>query len=434
MPEEPLRTGQAAPRRSGDWDVVILGGGPAGSTAAAVLAEHGHRVLVVEREGFPRYKVGESLLPYCYFPLERIGMIDKLRGSAFIKKYSVQFASLGGRVSAPFYFQQHFDHPAAQTWQVVRSEFDQMMLSNAVEKGAQVMMGATAKRILLEDGQCTGLLVERDGERFPVHAPITIDCGGRHGFAATQFGWVVQDPALNKVAIWSYYKGAKRDRGLDEGATTVAYLPGKGWFWYIPLPDDIVSLGVVAERDYLYREGKDLEMILDREIAVNPWISDHLAESQRCQPVQVTAEYSYRSRHCAGDGLVLAGDAFTFLDPVFSSGVLLALLSGERAAHAAHEALDANNVSASQFDAYGRELCAGVEAMRKLVYAFYEEAFNFGRLLKKHPHLRGDLTDCLIGNLSKDFRPLFAAVAEFVDVPAPLPYGRAPVEEPVMAL
>lgn len=413
-------------------DALILGGGPAGATAAAILAERGRNALVLEREQFPRYKVGESLLPYCYFPLERIGMVDKLRASSFVKKYSVQFAAMDGRISTPFYFFQHFDHAASQTWQVVRSEFDQMMLDNAVEKGARVLMGATAKRLLMNGGRCEGLMVEHGGETFPVRAPVTIDCGGRHGFAATALGWIVPDPWLNKVAIWTYYRGALRDAGHDEGATTVAYLPGKGWFWYIPLPEDTVSVGVVAERDYLYREGKDLEAIFDREAQANRWIAEHLASGARCQPIRITAEYSYRSRYCAGDGLVLAGDAFTFLDPVFSSGVLLALLGGERAAHAVDAAIEAGDFRASRFAAYGTDLCEGVEAMRKLVYAFYEETFSFGQLLKGHPDLRGDLTDCLIGNLAKDFRPLFEAVGKFASIPEPLPYGSgvAPAAEP----
>lgn len=419
----------------GDLDALILGGGPAGATAAAVLAAKGRNVLVVEREPFPRYKVGESLLPYCYFPLERIGMVDKLRASSFVKKYSVQFAAMDGRVSAPFYFFQHFDHAASQTWQVVRSEFDQMMLDNAVEKGARVLMGATAKRLLMNGGRCEGLMVERGGETFPLRAPVTIDCGGRHGFAATELGWVVPDPRLNKVAIWTYYRGALRDAGHDEGATTVAYLPGKGWFWYIPLPEDTVSVGMVAERDYLYREGKDLEAIFDREALANRWIAKHLAPGVRCEPIRITAEYSYRSRYCAGDGLVLAGDAFTFLDPVFSSGVLLALLGGERAARAVDAAVEAGDFRAARFAAYGADLCEGVEAMRKLVYAFYEETFSFGQLLKSRPDLRGDLTDCLIGNLAKDFRPLFEAVGKFASVPEPLPYGSsvAPAMAPVLA-
>lgn len=408
------------------YDAVILGGGPAGSTAAAVLAEKGRRVVVVEREKLPRYKVGESLIPYCYFPLERIGMIDKLRESSFIKKYSVQFAAPDGRISTPFYFFQHTEHEAAQTWQVVRSEFDAMLMENAVEKGAEVMSETNAKRLLMDGGRVLGLEVERHGETFHLEAPITIDCGGRHGFAATQLGWVVPDPQLNKIAIWSYFKGGMRDDGYDEGATTVAYLPEKGWLWYIPLPDDIIGVGVVASREYLYRGGKNLEAVLNREIDENRWIAEHLASAERVESIQVTAEYSYRSRYCASDGLVLAGDAFSFLDPVFSSGVFLALKSGEMAGDAVDAALRAGDTSAARFAAYGEKLCFGIESMRKLVYAFYDKSFSFSRVLKKYPDLRSDLTDCLIGNLFRDFGPLFDAVAEFAEVPQPLPYGKAP--------
>lgn len=409
---------------SKEYDAVILGGGPAGASAAAVLAAKGRRVVVVEREKFPRYKVGESLIPYCYFPLERIGMNEKLRKTNFTKKYSVQFAAIDGRISAPFYFFQHLEHEASQTWQVVRSEFDALMLDNAQEKGAEVMFETAAKRLLVDGDRCLGLEVEQHGETFHIEAPITIDCGGRHGFAATQLGWIIPDPQLNKVAIWSYYKGGKRDEGYDEGATTVAYLPEKGWFWYIPLPDEIISLGVVADRKYLYRAGKNLEAILEREINENKWIADHIAGAERVESIQVTAEYSYRSKYCASDGLVLAGDAFSFLDPVFSSGVFLALQSGVMVGDAVDAALTAGDTSAGRFAAYGEELCDGIEAMRKLVYAFYDTSFSFGHVLKKHPELKGDLTDCLIGNLSKDFGPLFDAVSEFADVPQPLPYGK----------
>ena len=182
-----------------------------------------------------------------------------------LKKYSVQFAAMDGRISTPFYFFQHLEHEASQTWQVVRSEFDTLMLDNAKEKGAEVMFETAAKRLLVDGDRCLGLEVEQHGETFHIEAPMTIDCGGRHGFAATQLGWIVPDPQLNKVAIWSYYKGGKRDEGYDEGATTVAYLPQKGWFWYIPLPNGIISLGVVADRKYLYRDGKNIEAILERE-------------------------------------------------------------------------------------------------------------------------------------------------------------------------
>ena len=254
---------------------------------------------------------------------------------------------------------------------------------------------------------------------------MTIDATGIDSFSVKQLGWRIPDPSLNKVAVWTYYKGALRDPGLDEGATTVAYLPEKGWFWYIPLPDDVVSVGIVAAPSYLYREGRDPERMFRREIEQNDWIRRHLEPGQNLGYYRAKSDYSYRSRYVARDGLVLTGDAFSFLDPVFSSGVFLALRGGELAADVVDAALRDHDVSAERFDVYGETLCQGIEAMRKLVYAFYDHEFSFRELLNKYPHFRGDLTDCLIGNLFIDFDPLFQAVSEFAAVPPPLAHGRS---------
>jgi flavin-dependent dehydrogenase len=407
-----------------EYDVVIVGGGPAGSTAAAVLAQHGRRVLLLEKEKFPRYHIGESLLPYCYFPLQRIGMLERLKASAFPRKYAVQFVSQDGKQSAPFYFFKHMDHEAAVTWQVVRSQFDQMLLDNAREKGAEVREETEALELLRQRGQVCGVAAATaGGPRFEVRTPMTIDASGRGAFAIKENDWRRWDPQLNKVALWTYFRGARRDPGIDEGTTTVAYVPDRGWFWYIPLPDDVISVGVVAERDYLFDAGTDLEQIFAREVRKNAWIEEHLAGGRQFGKYLTTKEYSYRSQHCAEDGLLLAGDAFAFLDPVFSSGVYLALRSGELAADAVHEALAAGDFSAGRFTPYAERMRWEIESMRKLVYVFYDQAFSFGRLVRANPEVRGDLTDCLIGNLNKDFDRLFAAVEQHAVVPDPLPHG-----------
>src|SRR5271166_5086173 len=325
-----------------NYDAIVIGGGPAGSTAAATLAIKGRKVVLLEKEKFPRYHIGESLLPYGYFTMERIGVLDKMKKSAFTKKYSVQFVSPDGRASVPFYFHTLLQHEAAQTWQVLRSEFDQLMLDNAREKGAVVHEETTVREGIWEDGGVVGVkAVSKDGSTHEFRAPITIDATGRDTFFVTRSGWKIRDPYLNKIAVWTYYKGAKRDSGYDEGATTVAYVPEKGWFWYIPLAGDIVSVGVVAEKDYLYKDSKDLKEIFDQQVENNAWLEQHLAVGEQFGPYRVTGEYSYRSRHCAADGLVLAGDAFAFLDPVFSSGVFIALRTGELAAEAVDAALTA---------------------------------------------------------------------------------------------
>lgn len=408
-----------------DYDALVIGAGPAGASTAATLAKSGRNVLVLEKEKFPRYHIGESLLPYCYFPLERLGVLDKIKNAGYVNKHSVQFVNVMGKLSAPFYFNEHMDHEASRTWQVPRDQFDQLMLDHARELGAKVLEGVAVKDFVTENDATVGVVIEdAQKKRTELRAPFTVDASGRNSLAIARNRWRKMDPKLNKASIWTRYKGAKRDEGLDEGATTVAYVPENGWFWYIPLPDNIVSVGLVAERDYLYRDGRDLDQIFAREIKSNPWIEDHLSTGERCSEYWATGEYSYRSQYCASDGLVLTGDAFAFLDPVFSSGVLLALRSGELAGEAIHQALEKNDNSAEQFLPYGEQLILMIEAMRKLVYAFYDQEFRFKDFLMKYPDLRGDLTDCLIGRLEKDFDPLFAAVSEFVDLPEALPHGR----------
>jgi flavin-dependent dehydrogenase len=410
-----------------NYDVLIIGAGPAGASAAAVLAEKGHRVLIVEREKFPRYHIGESLLPFTYQPLERLGLIDKMKGSAFVKKYSVQFVAPSGKASQPFYFFNRYDRETvAQTWQVLRSEFDCIVLDNAREKGAEVLEETKVTNLLKEGDRIVGLRAQdKNGKDLEFRAPITLDCSGKEAFSAVRQNWRVKDPYLNKVAVWTYYKGAKRDPGIDEGGTTVAMVPDKGWFWYIPLHDDMVSVGVVAEGKYLSREGvKDPEKIFKREIEQNLWIKEHLAAGQPSGPYYLTSEYSFHSKYCACEGLLLVGDSFCFLDPVFSSGLMMALKSGVLAGDAVHECLLAQDFSPARFADYATTLRTGIENMRKLVYAFYDPNFSFRLLTDKYPALAGDITDCLSGDVNKDFSQLWKAVEEFAKVPDDLPVGQ----------
>jgi flavin-dependent dehydrogenase len=288
-------------------------------------------------------------------------------------------------------------------------------------------MEETKAKGLIKNGErVEGIKVEsKEIGPIELRAPIVVDASGRDCFAAHKQKWMIRDPQLKKIALWTYFKGAKRDPGLDEGATTVAYLPNKGWFWYIPLSGDMVSVGIVAERDYLFDGStKDHQEIFQREVQNNEWIKEHLTEAEQTGEYRITGEYSYRNRYCASEGLVLAGDALGFLDPVFSSGVFLALKSGVMLADEIDSALRKGDLSAKSFDQYGKRMQSSIETMRKIVYAFYDKDFSFGDIAKRGEHLRAALTDCLIGNVDdNEFRELFDAMSDVANLPEPIEHG-----------
>ncbi|MFO0817713.1 MAG: NAD(P)/FAD-dependent oxidoreductase [Pirellulales bacterium] len=386
-------------------DVVVIGGGPSGTTAATFLAQQGHKVQLFERERFPRFHIGESLIPETYWVLERLKMLPKLKGSINVKKYSVQFVTERGKLSEPFYFLEHKPHESSQTWQVYREEFDQLMLENSREQGVIAHEGARVLEVLFEGERAVGVRVQlEDDSIHEVRSRVVVDASGQSTMIMGRLGIREWDPILKKAALWTYWKGAHRDQGRDEGATIVMQTQGKnGWFWYIPLRNDIVSVGVVAGYDYLFqnRPNKDLETVYFEEVDRCPGLQPRIKNAERCGPFRAAKEYSYRSQKAAGDGWVLVGDAFGFLDPLYSSGVLLALKSGQLAADAVHEGLVKNDLSGAQLGCWEPDYVRGMERMRRLVCAFYD-GFSFGRFVKKYPHLKGYITDLLIGDLFRD--------------------------------
>lgn len=385
--------------------VIVIGGGPSGSTVSTLIAQKGYRVQLFEREKFPRYHIGESLIPETYWVLERLNMLPKMKRSHFVKKFSVQFVTSKGKLSEPFYFMDNKPHECSQTWQVERAEFDQMMLDNAREHGVDVHEETRVLDILFEGQRAVGVkIADKDGNERIVRADVVVDAAGQSCLIQDRFGLREWDPVLKKAAVWTYWKGAYRDTGRDEGATIVMQTEGKeGWFWYIPLHDNKISVGVVAPYDYLFqnRASKDLEKVYFEEVAKCPSLTPRIANAERAAPFRAAKEYSYRSKEVAGDGWVLVGDAFGFLDPLYSSGVLLALKSGSLAADAICEGLAKGDTSAATLGAWGPGFIAGMDRMRRLVCEYYD-GFSFGRFVKQNPHLKGHLTDLLIGDLFTD--------------------------------
>lgn len=377
--------------------------------------------MIFEHAKFPRYHIGESLIPHTYGILERLGVLGKLRASAFPKKHSVRFVGQDGREGVPFYFSETIAGEGAVTWQVERGEFDRMLLEHARSHGVEVCEGHAVRSVLFEEDRAVGVrAADGEGAVREVRARVVVDASGRACLIGNQLGLRDTVPGLNKASIWGYFRGGKRLPGIDAGETTIFHARGGGWFWYIPLPEDIVSVGMVAPPGVVFERAGSSEARLAEEIAQCPALAERLAGAQRVGPVQGLGRLAYLNRQTCGDGWVMIGDARAFLDPIYSSGLFLALGSAELAAGCIDEALKAGDVSRERLGRFEPSLWAGVEVIRRLIYAFYDPAFSFTKFAKRFPEHRAALIDCLVGDVLKDMGPFTRALGEMTPPPAPL--------------
>jgi flavin-dependent dehydrogenase len=389
---------------------------------AAVVAEAGFSTLLLEREKMPRFHVGESLMPETYWPLQRIGVLQQMKRSNFVHKKSVQFVSHKGHESQPFFFPSHDPRECSQTWQVERAQFDKLLFDNAAEKGAQACDQTRVLDVLMDGDRATGVRLRHQGQApQEVQSQVVVDASGQQALIANRRGLRVDDPHLKKAAVWTYFRGARRDPGDHGGATIILHTTSKdSWFWYIPLQNDITSVGVVGDHDHLLKGQGSPAEVFARQRRQCPALEDRLEGSRRTDEYRVAKEFSYQTSQRSGDGWVLVGDAFGFIDPVYSSGVFFALKSGELAGEAIAEGLRLGDTSAAQLGKWTDSFCAGTRWVRKLVDAFYTNQFSFGQFMKSHPEHGGNLTDILIGRIFhegagrifEDMDPALAAAAQ----------------------
>ena len=403
-------------------DAAIIGGGPAGAAVATLLARRGHRCAIFEKAKFPRYHIGESLIPGTYGALERLGLLSKLKSSNYPVKHSVRFVSEAGDRSTPFYFSETIEGEAARTWQVERSTFDQLMLDHAQASGVAVCQSAAVNSVMFEGDRAVGVrLFGASGEdESTVRSRVVVDASGHATLLGRQLSLRRDVPGLNKASIWGYWRGGKRAAGIDAGETTVFAIPGGGWFWYIPLPDQIVSVGVVADPKLLLDPTVSPEQVYDREARRCATMWERLSEADRVGPVRWAPRLAYMNSRTCGDGWVMIGDARAFLDPIYSSGLFLALASAELAADCIDDALKANDLSAARLGKFEPALLAGVDVIRRLIHAFYDPQFSFGEFARRYPQHRHALVDCLVGDVLKDMSQFTEALEEMTPAPPPL--------------
>jgi flavin-dependent dehydrogenase len=355
------------------YDVIVIGGGPSGSTVAARLVQRGRRVLLLEKEHFPRFHIGESLLP-CSMPLfEQLGVMPALLDHGFLPKYAAEFVTADGSLTRRYAFAAGLIAGAPSAFEVDRAEFDQVLLQNAARLGVDVREGTAVTRFAIDhEGVEVTLQSASDGETR-ASAELLIDATGQSSFLAGKLGLREMDRDLKNFAVFSHFEGAERHEGKRAGDISVVLVPG-GWWWVIPLADGRTSVGQVGPASML-RGRKPDEAYFHERIAATPYLAKRLAKATRVGPVRTISDYSYVSKRLAGDRFVLVGDAGAFLDPVFSTGVYLGMVGAFRAAEAVDAALTAGRFSRREFVAYETWMFKQVEAYKKFVKGFYRPEF-----------------------------------------------------------
>lgn len=351
-------------------DVLVIGGGPAGSTAAALLARRGFRVALCEREHFPRFQIGESLLPFNNDLFDRLGVIDQLKSGDFFPKYGAEFITGDGEVGCTFRFDRNLDQERYhRSFQVKRSEFDHLLLRNAAASGVEVREGCAVTSVDLSDGSRAVAQIA-GGES--IEARFVIDASGHGTLLGNRVGGKVDMEELKKVAVFAHYTGVPRADGRDAGNTVIVVLRN-AWFWLIPINAGVMSVGLVCDRDHLKSCGLEPAELLARTIAETPFVAARMAAAERVSQVYVRRDFSYSMQKMVGTNYALVGDAAGFLDPIFSTGVFIAMKSADIAAAAVEAKL--RRGSMRKLRRYERELSGALAKYLRFISHFYRREF-----------------------------------------------------------
>jgi flavin-dependent dehydrogenase len=361
-----------------DCDVVIVGGGPAASTTAAALARAGRRVVVLERDAFPRFHIGESLLASLNEVVAAIGASDAVRAAGFPRKWGATFLTADGTSERFADFALSTEVPEPQTWQVPRAEFDLLLLRHAAGCGADVRERHRVLDFAFDpEGVSVSYRPTDAADVRTLRAKVVVDASGRAALLSRRLDLRIDEPRLANVAFFSHFAGVPRPEGRRAGDIRIVARGDLGWFWLIPISDELMSVGVVLPKAAFRAQPRmEPEALLTKLIAETPAVACLMTGAERRWPVRVERDFSYGSKAYAGDRWLLVGDAGSFLDPVFSSGVAIAMESGLEAARAIDDGLAANDLTARAFATFARRQRARYRAFRRFVVAFYTAGFR----------------------------------------------------------
>ena len=365
------------------YDVVVVGGGPAGASAAGLLSKRGRRVLLLEKEKFPRYHIGESLIPGVMPVVRELGAAEALADLGSVKKYGITLI-WGGQTREPWnirFDEIPSDHPANEfgekphAYEVKRAEFDNMLLTHARRLGATVVEEATVREALFTDGRCTGVRYSPNssGQAVEVHAPFVIDASGQSKVIGRSLDTVDWHPDLKNLAVWTYFQGGTRYEGEEAGNITVEAHPN-GWLWMIPFSDDTCSVGFVAASSEFAESALSPTEIMVQRIDESTAVKGLLAGAVQVAQPRTAKDWSYTCSRLSGPGFLQTGDAAAFIDPLFSTGVMLAMKGGSLAAAAVDRILDEPDSEARLRKDYEREYHSVLDVVISFVRYFYDKS------------------------------------------------------------
>jgi flavin-dependent dehydrogenase len=354
-----------------DFDVAVIGGGPAGSTAGTLLARNGRSVVILEKEKFPRFRVGESMLPASSDTLERMGVKEKVDQGGFLIKYGGEICSACGAARARFYFRNGLNAKRHTSYQVERAKFDQILLDHARGTGCDVREQTPVDKF---DFDAHGVMIHCNNGSLVVRAKYLLDCSGRNSLIANRFHLKQAYPNLKKFSVFAHYDHVGRPHGQD-GTLTRMIRCADGWFWMIPMAEGRASVGVVMDIAKFRAMNLTPEEALKQCIAEQPEVREWMHNARPCTPIYATSDFSYRVKRLTGERWVLAGDAAGFLDPVFSSGVYIAIYSGEKAADTISAVLARPEKRSRAFRLYERAVHQRFDAYFRLTSAWYTKEF-----------------------------------------------------------
>jgi flavin-dependent dehydrogenase len=350
-------------------DVIVIGGGPAGSTAATLLARKGFSVLLLERDRFPRFQIGESLLPYNNDLFARLGVTDKLKSGDFFPKYGAQFVTGDGKIEYTFRFDRTLPPEYSSSFQVKRAEFDELLLRNASSTGVDVREQTGVTSVDLSDPS-RAVVQTNTGERH--EARFVLDASGHGALLGNRIGEKSDVESLKKVALFAHYRGVPLAEGRDAGNTVIVVLQN-AWLWMIPVNKELMSVGLVVDRDHVRDCGLTPEELLNRTIAAAPWVAARMRDAERVTQVYARRDFSYRMKRIVGENYALIGDAAGFLDPIFSTGVFMAMKSADIASNAVEARL--RKGSMRLLKRYQRDMSSALEKYFKFISNFYRREF-----------------------------------------------------------